>query len=97
MSVYVSKWVMRHSKTKGSARVVALALAYRSDETGKCRAWSMDWLTKMTRLSKRTVRRCLEELAQNGEVAFDGAEGAWFIEYAKARGTAWRMEKELKR
>lgn len=66
MSVLVSAYVWRHSQSKGSTRLVLLALADLADDDGLIpphRSASIEYLTKKCNFdSERTTRYCLREL-----------------------------------
>lgn len=66
MSVLVSAYVWKHSQSKGSTRLVLLALADLADDDGIVpphRSASIEYLTKKCNLdSERTTRYCLREL-----------------------------------
>ena len=64
MSVQAISWVIDHSKHKGNTFVVLLMIANhaKSDGTG---AWpSVATICKESRLSRRTVQRCLSRLSR---------------------------------
>lgn len=69
MSWKVSAWVMEHAPVKSPAEQALLyALADRAHDDGKC-AWpSQKWLSKMTMMSDRTVRRHLAALEGRGVI-----------------------------
>lgn len=64
ISVQAISWVIEHSKHKGNSFVVLMMIANhaRSDGTG---AWpSIQTLCKESRLSRRTVQRCIRRLSR---------------------------------
>lgn len=68
MSVQATTWVWEHSKSKGNARLVLLAIADAADAHGG-NAWpSQDTLAHMARVSTRTVRRLVTDLEALGEL-----------------------------
>ncbi len=68
MSVHVSSWVWDHSKSTLGTRLVALALADRSDtETGKCYP-SIDEIAKRCGISRACVFTCITKLKEAGEL-----------------------------
>jgi len=70
-------WVWQHSRADGNVRLVLLAIADSANDDG-LDAWpSMNRLCQKTRLSERTVRRCVRELEQLGELrCLGGRRGA---------------------
>lgn len=68
MSVHTTTWVWKHSTASGSAFVVLLALADHAHPDGTHAYPSVAELARMARVSERTVQRCLQELADLGEV-----------------------------
>lgn len=66
MSIKVTNAVYEHSKAKGQARLTLLSIA---DHQGEIGAWpSIETLAKMTNSSPRTVKRCIQELEDLGEL-----------------------------
>jgi hypothetical protein len=70
-------WVWQHSRADGNVRLVLLAIADSANDDG-LDAWpSMNRLCQKTRLSERTIRRCVRELEQLGELrCLGGRRGA---------------------
>ncbi|MBZ5554576.1 MAG: helix-turn-helix domain-containing protein [Acidobacteriia bacterium] len=69
MSIKVAKIVWEFSQHRGNALVLLLAIADHAHDDGTG-AWpSESRLAKMTRLSKRTVRRLLRVLERSGEIS----------------------------
>jgi hypothetical protein len=70
-------WVWQHSRADGNVRLVLLAIADSANDDG-LDAWpSINRLCQKTRLSERTVRRCVRELEQLGELrCLGGRRGA---------------------
>lgn len=65
MSIDIMSWVWKHSPTKGSARLVLLALADNANDTGYC--WpSQATIARKANLGKRHTIRVLEELEDQG-------------------------------
>lgn len=68
MSVQASSWAWEHSESAGNTRLVLLAIADAADREG-ANAWpSQDSIARMCRISVRTVRRCILELEELGEL-----------------------------
>ncbi|MDX1545607.1 MAG: helix-turn-helix domain-containing protein [Rhodothermales bacterium] len=68
MSYQAVKYVLRHSRARGSARLVLVAIAEHADETGG-RAWpSTETLAELANVSERMVRKNLRELESLGEL-----------------------------
>ena len=66
MSVAVSSWVWKHSKTGGGDRLLLLAIADCADDDGD-NAWpSVATLASKTQTSDRTVQRGIERLEREG-------------------------------
>jgi predicted transcriptional regulator len=66
MSIKVQNAVYEHSKSKGQARLTLLTIA---DHQGELGAWpSIATLAKMCNSSERTVKRCIAELEELGEL-----------------------------
>jgi len=69
MSIEVMNAVWNHSKSKGRARVVLLAIA---DHQGELGAWpSLERLAKRANSSKRSVSRDIQDLVTMGELKVD--------------------------
>jgi hypothetical protein len=75
MSVRVMAAVWEQSEAEGNDRLILLALAdHADDETWSC--WpSIARLAQKTRVSGRTVQRCLRKLEEIGEVATEARGG----------------------
>jgi DNA-binding transcriptional MocR family regulator len=59
--------VFKNSKSRGSARQVLVAIAYRANQYGNC--WpSINTIVDDSGLSRSTVWRALEELKEMGEI-----------------------------
>lgn len=74
MSVIVSALVWQHSKSTGSALLVALALADRSSDEGVSYP-GVAWLAGKARLSERSVQYALVQLRSLGELVVEFNEG----------------------
>jgi len=59
--------VWEHSRQKGSARVLVLALADIGDDNGFAYP-GLDWLAKRTYMSRRQTQRLLDQLEADGEI-----------------------------
>lgn len=67
MSVHVSSCVWKHAPAKGNVLLVLLALADTAQDDGTC--WpGYEFIARKTRLSKRTVMRCVDRLEEDGVV-----------------------------
>lgn len=67
MSIAVMSWVWSNSKTKGSARLVLLALADNANDDGVC--WpSIATVAKKANLERRYVIDILKQLENDGEI-----------------------------
>jgi len=67
VSVYLTTHVWHHSKHKGTALLLVLALADQANDEGVC--WpSVQTLAHKTRLSERSVQNLLPEVLGSGEV-----------------------------
>src|SRR5438067_1103583 len=74
MSVHVSSWVWKHSRAKGSNRLVLLALADMANDEGKC--WpSIRTLSARCLISERGVQDKIREAEQDGELNILPQEG----------------------
>lgn len=75
MSGYAATLVWRHARAAGAARLVLLALAHVADDDGVA-AVPRPRLAGMARIDERTVRRCLSDLVEMGEITVErGASG----------------------
>lgn len=70
MSTATSTAVFRHSASKGSARLVLLAMADEANDQGLLTAYrrSQSWLGKKANVDGTTVRRAIQQLVQLGEL-----------------------------
>lgn len=67
MSVEATTWVWKHSKAEGTDLLVLLALADFAQEDHRCfGSWGK--LEQKTKLSRRTISRCLTRLQAAGEL-----------------------------
>ncbi len=86
MSIAVSGRVWKFSRHKSGNLLVLLAVADHADEEGS--AWpGIDRLARMTRLSDRHVRRCLNALLETGELEI-------MPESSPSGGTLYRIRLE---
>lgn len=62
--------VFRHSKSKGSARLVLLAMADEANDEGLLTAYrrSQSWLARKANVDEGTARRAIAALVESGEV-----------------------------
>lgn len=67
MSIKIMTHVWEHSRHKGSALLLLLALADHANEIGFCHP-ALPLLSHKTRMNVRTVRRLLDELIESGEL-----------------------------
>ena len=75
MSVKVMTWVWEHSQSVGNERLVLLALADHADDE-RWEAWpDIARLALKTRLSERTVQRCIVSLSQRNELEVRRQQG----------------------
>jgi hypothetical protein len=87
MSIAVSSRVWKFSRHKSGNLLVLLAVADHADEEGN--AWpGIDRLARMTRLSDRHVRRCLNALLETGELEI-------MPESSPSGGTLYRIRLEF--
>ena len=75
MSVYISADVWKYSKTRGSARLLLLALADNAREETRIAIVGTAYLAEKTRLSQRAVHRLIQELEASGEVMVERNRG----------------------
>lgn len=70
MSVEAMSWVFEHSQSKGSERLVLLALANEASKTGEVSAYhrSYSFLAAQANVSPSTVWRAIEKLVDLGEL-----------------------------
>jgi hypothetical protein len=71
MSVPATDWVWKHSRAVGNARLVLLAIADRAEPNGTGAFPTVETLAKRTRLSPRTVQRCIHSLEAAGELSVE--------------------------
>ena len=75
MSIKIQSEVWEHSKHRGSALLLLLALADNCGDESRS-AWpSTDYLAKKTRLSNRAIHRLISELEASGELAVQRNRG----------------------
>ena len=75
MSIKIQSEVWEHSKHRGSALLLLLALADNCGDESRS-AWpSTDYLAKKTRLSNRAIHRLISELEESGELAVQRNRG----------------------
>lgn len=75
MSVDVSGWVLRHSPTTGTDRLVLLVLADAADSDGT-NAWpSLDTIAQRANVNRRTAQRSLRRLDDDGHIAIESNVG----------------------
>ncbi len=69
--------VFDRSRARGAARLVALALADRADDAGRCWPSVADIQRRAGLSTERAARRALAELAKLGELAIERGGGRW--------------------
>jgi DNA-binding transcriptional MocR family regulator len=79
MSLKAINWVWDHSESRGSRRLVLLALADYADNANQCYP-SARTLAKKSKISEMTVHRAIRELSEIGEITvlrrkMDGRQG----------------------
>lgn len=68
MSVAVMNWVFHHSQSRGTNRLVLLAIADSTNDQG-CEAWpSLTTIGHKAGVDRRTVSRCIDRLEESGEL-----------------------------
>lgn len=67
MSVSIMADVWKYSQAEGNARLVLLAIADRANDDGECWPGQKN-LAEKCRVSERTVKRCVKELGELGEL-----------------------------
>lgn len=67
MSCEAVKWVLKHSQTRGSTRLVLLSIADHYGVNGQCSWPSIRTIASEAGVSRRTVFRCLEALTTEVE------------------------------
>ncbi|MCC3767685.1 hypothetical protein [Streptomyces sp. UNOC14_S4] len=92
MSENVIELVWNSSRSKRGSRLVMLALARRSDETGKA-VLSLEEIAELTRLSSRAVSTCLGELTALRELTYRRGVGrsnpnCYYIQLAALGGAS---------
>lgn len=74
MSVHVSSWVWKHSKSEGLTRIILLAIADMVNDQGIC--WPSNvYLAKKCRVSKRTIQEHVSKLVRLGELKIEKKGG----------------------
>ncbi len=68
MSVKVTNAVWDHSKATGNDLIVLLKIADEADDSGDNAFPGFDYITKKSKLPKRTVMRCVDRLEAMGEL-----------------------------
>ena len=88
MSISIMSMVWAHSKSTGSARLVLLAIADFSDDSGRAYP-SVSTLAKKAAISERTAQYCIRELVTLGELSVgenDGPRGCNVYRVQKMQG-----------
>ncbi|MGW6600513.1 hypothetical protein [Streptomyces sp. NPDC055036] len=75
MSDIATELVWSESKSCRGSRLVMLALAHEADETGKV-TLTLEEISRLTRLTARSITKCLRELATLGELIHERGGGA---------------------
>lgn len=77
MSIQAMGWVLEHSQSEGSDRLVLLAIANHANSSGELAYPSAAMLAAEARVDRRTVFRCIHRLSAIGEldVARGGGRG----------------------
>lgn len=75
MSVQASSWVIEHSKSKGSARLVLLMIANHAHADGTNAFPSVTTLAKECLMSDRQITRIIQALEASGELQIDRSAG----------------------
>jgi hypothetical protein len=84
MSVHVTSWALRHSKSRLGDRLVLLVLADHAKDDGTY-AWpSVPTIATQSNLSDRQVQRCLQNLVELGEIELQGKSKSGTHIYAVA-------------
>ena len=72
MSVHVTSWALRHSKSKLGDRLVMLTLAEAAHDDGTKAFPKVATIAERANLSERQVQRCLRNLVELGEIEQSG-------------------------
>ncbi len=72
--IEVSTWVWERSRSKGTARLVLLALAERANRAGECYP-GVDDLARRARVDRRNVQKAIRQLVELGELSVDRQGG----------------------
>ncbi|MER6018739.1 hypothetical protein [Streptomyces anulatus] len=75
MSDIATELIWSHSKSCRGSRLVMLALAREADDDGKA-TLTLDEISTLTRLTPRSITKCLGELAKLGELSHERGGGA---------------------
>ncbi|MEE1803482.1 hypothetical protein PUR57_33245 [Streptomyces sp. JV176] len=75
MSDIATELIWSQSKSCRGSRLVMLALAREADDDGKARL-TLDEISTLTRLTPRSITKCLGELEQLGELSHERGGGA---------------------
>lgn len=81
MSAKVTGWVLEHSPTVGSARLVLLVLADRADHEGRNAYPSVGSIALYARCGRSTVHRALRELEEAGHIVREGLSSIRTVTY----------------
>lgn len=81
MSAKVTGWVLEHSPTVGSARLVLLVLADRADHEGRNAYPSVGSIAQYAHCGRSTVHRALRELEEAGHVVREGVSSIRTVTY----------------
>ena len=88
MSVEAMSWVLNHSDTAGTEKLVLLGLANHADERGE-NAWpSVATLARYASVSERAVQYALRNLAAAGRIVVERQAGGTHRTDPKYRPTA---------
>lgn len=77
MSVQATTWVWEHSESRGTSRLVLLAIADAANREGKQSFQSAASIARMTGASMRSVWRSIDELVDMGELLKAGKHGQY--------------------
>ncbi|MFF8432864.1 hypothetical protein [Streptomyces bacillaris] len=75
MSDTATELIWSQSKSRRGSRLVMLALAREADDSGKA-TLTLDEIAELTRLTPRSITKCLGELANLGELSHERGGGA---------------------
>lgn len=81
MSAKVTGWVLEHSPTVGSSRLVLLVLADRADHEGRNAYPSVSSIAQYARCGRSTVHRALRELEESGHIVREGVSSIRTVTY----------------